>query len=265
MTSEFKYINQTEKGVRLDSFLADQSGLELSRAQIKKLIEAGDIIVNGQASKPSQKLKLDDQITVQVPPPREIDAKAENIPLNIIHEDKDLIVINKPQGMVVHPAAGNHSGTLVNALLYHCQDLSGIGGIIRPGIVHRLDKDTSGLMVVAKNNHTHQALDKQFKVRKIFKQYIALVRGVVKEDSGVIDKVIGRHPINRKKMAVIKTPKLRGRMATTIFKVIKRFKNYSLLDLVLKTGRTHQIRVHLHSIGHPVVGDQVYGRQKEEF
>lgn len=249
---------QKKNNQRLDQHLAARQDLNLTRSQIGKLIEAGEILVNGQVVKPSYHLKKNDCLTINIPPPRKLETKPENIPLEIVYEDDDLVVVNKPRGMVVHPAAGNYEGTLVNALLHHCQDLSGIGGVVRPGIVHRLDKDTSGLIVVAKNDAAHQSLTKQFKDRVIKKRYVALVQGVVKQDSGEIDAAIGRHPVRRMKMAVTE----KGREAITHFKVIKRFKDTTLVELAPKTGRTHQLRVHLHHLGHPIVGDPVYGGAK---
>jgi 23S rRNA pseudouridine1911/1915/1917 synthase len=242
---------------RLDQYLAGQKKLDLTRSQISKLIEAGNILVNDRIVKPSYHLKTTDQLTIDIPPLKKLDAKPENIPLDIVYEDDDLIVVNKPRGMVVHPAVGNYEGTLVNALLHHVKNLSGIGGVARPGIVHRLDKDTSGLIVVAKNDLAHQALAKQFKDREIAKQYVALVKGVIKQDSGEIAAAIGRHPVKRKKMAAG-----RGREALTFYRVIERFKDATLVELTPKTGRTHQLRVHLNHLGHPIVGDPVYGGDK---
>jgi len=266
MQKEFNFtVSAEEKSLRLDQFLNFNEQIPVSRSQIKRLIEEGFVKVNDQAGKPGYKLKVDDKVAVTIPPPRKSAIDPEKIDLDIVYEDKDLIVINKSSGMVVHPAAGNYSGTLVNALLHHCAGLSNIGGVERPGIVHRLDKFTSGLLVVAKNDKTHQELSKQFEQKTIFKKYIALVHGVVKEDQGLIDENIGRNPNNRKKMAVIKDEEIKSRKAITEYKVIKRFKEYTLLEIILKTGRTHQIRVHLTSIGHPIVGDPTYGHRKEAF
>ena len=268
MLREFEYIiAREEKGERLDHYLAGKKEIGRTRSQIHKLIEDGFVEVNKEVPKPSYKIKVDDRIQVSIPPPQKLEAKAENIPLHIVYEDNDLIVVDKPRGMVVHPAAGNYSGTLVNALLYHCKDLSGIGGVLRPGIVHRLDKDTSGLLVIAKNDLAHQALARQFKAKQIFKQYQALVHGVIQQEKGVIEAKIGRHPKHRKKMAIISASetKIKGREAVTHYKVLERLKNYTLVELDLKTGRTHQIRVHLTSFGHAVVGDPTYGHRREEF
>ncbi|MBN2058711.1 MAG: RluA family pseudouridine synthase [Candidatus Saganbacteria bacterium] len=251
---------------RLDSFLARQTKAGLSRSQVKKLISDGYVEVNKEACKASYQIKPDDRIMLKLPPPKGLEVKPENIPLDIVYQDEAIVVVNKPRGMVVHPAAGNYSGTLVNALLYHLKDLSGIGGILRPGIVHRLDKDTSGLLVAAKTDQAHQSLTRQFKEKQVLKQYLALVHGEVKDNEGLIESRIGRHPVHRKKMAVIEgSETLKSREAVTHYRVRERFKQYTLLEITLKTGRTHQIRVHLTSIGHPLVGDLTYGHRKEEF
>jgi 23S rRNA pseudouridine1911/1915/1917 synthase len=252
---------------RIDIFLSREIGL--SRSQIDRLIKNGQVKLNNAAAKPSYKVKRDDRIIVRVPPAKEIIARPEDIPLDIVYEDKDIIVLNKPPGIVVHPAAGNLRGTLVNALLHHCRDLAGIGGSIRPGVVHRLDKDTSGLIVFAKNDASHQDLARQFKNREVKKTYLALVHGEMKNDSGVIDAPLGRHPVHRKKMAVISSEGVKKREALTCYRVVKRFSaaggKYTLVELDLKTGRTHQIRVHLSYIRHPVVGDRTYSKIKDEF
>ncbi|MFC1571264.1 RluA family pseudouridine synthase [Candidatus Margulisiibacteriota bacterium] len=264
----FEYIiSADQKGERLDHFLASKDEIGFTRSQIKKLIESGFVEVNKETPKPHYKLKQDDRIIVTIPPPKKLEVSPEKIPLDVVFEDEDLIVVNKPRGMVVHPAAGNYSGTLVNALLYHCKDLSGIGGVLRPGIVHRLDKDTSGLIVAAKNDFAHLALAKQFKDKKVTKRYFALVHGVIKENQGKISGPIGRHPRHRKKMAVITgfASHVKGREAITHFRVKERFKNYTLVELTLETGRTHQIRVHLTSLDHAIVGDPLYGHRREEF
>ncbi|MFH1576845.1 MAG: RluA family pseudouridine synthase [Candidatus Margulisiibacteriota bacterium] len=270
MANEFVYIISSEqKAERLDHFLAVQKEIALSRSQIHRLIDDGFVEVNKEIHKASYKLKPADRVVVRIPPPKKLEVEAENIPLDVVYEDEDLIVVNKPRGMVTHAAVGHYSGTLVNALLYHCKDLSGIGGDLRPGIVHRLDKDTSGLIVVAKSNLGHQSLAKQFMTRKVFKQYLALVHGVPKDEEGVIEAKIGRHPVQRKKMAVIGNGDQglggRAREAVTYYKVSEKFKNYSLIEVTLGTGRTHQIRVHLTSLGHSIVGDPTYGHKKEEF
>jgi len=257
-----KIVLQGEKedeGKRIDVFLAAE--LDYTRSYIKKLIVDGLVFVNGKTVKPSYKVKENDEVVLNVPEAEKIDVLPEDIPLDILYEDDDIIVINKPQGMVVHPAPGNYSGTLVNALLYHCKNLSGINGILRPGIVHRLDKDTSGVMVVAKNDKAHISLSNQIKERSVFKKYVAIVEGVIKDEEGKIEAPIGRHPVDRKKMAVIED----GRYALTLYKVLERFKENTLVEAVIKTGRTHQIRVHMAYIGHPIVGDHVYGFKRQKF
>lgn len=251
-----------EDKIRIDTYLTKEEILP-SRSQVQNLITQGKIKVNNNPVKPSYLLKNGDKIDLYLPEVKELKIKAEAIPLDIIYEDEYLIVVNKPPGMIVHPAGKVISGTLVNALLYHCQDsLSGIGGIIRPGIVHRLDKNTSGIMVVAKNDLAHLDLSRQIKNRQITKKYLALVYGEVENESGIIDAPIGRSLRDRKKMAVIEG---KSREALTKFKVLKRFLNYTLLEVEIYTGRTHQIRVHLSFIGHPVVGDKVYSRRKQEL
>jgi len=251
-----------EDKIRIDIYLT-QKEIYPSRSQIRNLITQGKIKVNDNIVKPSYLLKNGDKINLYSTGEKELKIKAEAITLDIIYEDEYLIVVNKPAGMIVHPAGKVRSGTLVNAILHHCKDsLSGIGGIIRPGIVHRLDKDTSGLMVVAKNNLAHLNLSQQIKNRQVTKKYMALVHGNIKDDSGIIDAPIGRSLKNRKKMAVIEG---NSREAITQFKVLKKFLNYTLLEMVIRTGRTHQIRVHLAFIGYPVVGDQIYGHKKQEL
>jgi 23S rRNA pseudouridine1911/1915/1917 synthase len=258
-----KYIINTEnKNIRLDKALTILQN-DLTRTMLQKLILEGKILVNGKAEKASYKTKENDVIEIpETIIPKEIELKAEDIPIDIIYEDEDIIVVNKPKGMVVHPANGNPDGTLVNALMSICKDsLSGIGGEIRPGIVHRIDKDTSGLLIVAKNDKAHLCLSEQIKNREITKKYVALVRGVIKENDATIDMPIGRSTKDRKKMAVRKD----GKKAVTHFKVLQRFNGYSYLDIKIDTGRTHQIRVHLSEIGYPIVGDTVYSNGKNPF
>ncbi len=250
-----------EENIRLDSYIA-RKYKDLSRTMIQKLIENGEILVNGQKKKMSYKVNINDEISINIPEPEKTDLKPQDIPLDIVYEDNDIIVVNKPKGMVVHPANGNPDGTLVNAIMAISKNsLSGIGGKIRPGIVHRLDKDTSGIIIVAKNDKAHINLSKQIKDREVKKIYIALVKGAVNENEATIDMPIGRSTKDRKKMAVRKD----GKQAITHFKVLKRYLNYTLLEVKIDTGRTHQIRVHMAEIGHPVVGDIVYSKGKNEF
>ena len=255
-------INEDNVGKRIDSFIPLVQK-EISRSMVQKLIEQKNIKVKGKDTKHSYKLKLNDEIEITIPQAKEIDLKAQDIPLNVIYEDNDIIVINKPKGMVVHPANGNPDGTLVNAVMNLCKDsLSGIGGEIRPGIVHRLDKDTSGAIIVAKNDKAHIALSEQLKNHEVKKTYIALVRGIIKENEATINMPIARSKKDRKKMDVDKD----GKEAITHFKVLGRYKNkYTLLQINLETGRTHQIRVHLSHIGYPIIGDEVYSNGKNEW
>jgi len=247
-----------QAGLRLDVFLA-QADASFSRSQIKNAIEEGDVLVNGKEPKVSQHLKAGDVVTLHIEAAVEAVAVPQNIPLYIIYEDSSIIVINKPAGMVVHPAPGNPDQTLVNALLFHCHDLSGIGGVLRPGIVHRLDKETSGLIVAAKTDEAHRNLSAQFEKHDVHKKYIALVWGNVKGASGEIVLPVGRHPVDRKKMS---TKSRHGKDALTLWKVKERFGPATLLDIEIKTGRTHQIRVHLTERGWPVIGDAVYGTHR---
>jgi 23S rRNA pseudouridine1911/1915/1917 synthase len=252
---EYEFVIEDNRlNSRLDVFLTE-SLPDFSRSYLKKLIDDSLVTVNGQCSKPNYKLKLGDSIEMAVPDLIPLDVKPEPIALTIVYEDEWILVIDKPAGMVVHPAPGNHTGTLVNAVLNHCSDLSGIGGVERPGIVHRLDKDTSGVIIVAKNDKSLQSLAKQFKDRVVKKQYLALAKGVVRNHSGIIDASIGRHRVNRKKMAVDKDF---GREAITRYETIEKFDRFTFLKLFPKTGRTHQIRVHLSHIGNPVLGDKLY-------
>lgn len=254
-------VSQEEKGKRLDTYIPSVD-TDITRTSAQRLIEDGNILVNGKNAKVSYKIQENDKISVEITEPKQIELKAQNIPIEIIYEDSDIIVVNKPKGMVVHPANGNPDGTLVNAIMAICKDsLSGIGGKIRPGIVHRIDKDTSGLLIVAKNDNAHVKMSEQIKNHEVKKTYIALVRGVFKENEATIDMPIGRSPSDRKKMAVNKN----GKNAITHIKVLKRFDKYTLLQVNIETGRTHQIRVHLSHIGYPIVGDYTYSNGKNEF
>lgn len=244
--------------LRIDVFTAKTA--EITRSRAAGLIADGNVLINGKAAAKNAKVKDGDSVTITLPDPETYDITPENIPLDIVYEDGDLLVVNKPKGMVVHPAAGNYSGTLVNALMYHCGDsLSGINGVMRPGIVHRIDKNTSGLLMVAKNDFAHNKLAEQIKEHSFTREYEAVVYGGLKADNGVIDAPIGRHPIKRKQMAVISE---NSKNAVTHYEVIKRFEGFTHVKLRLETGRTHQIRVHMAYIGHPVAGDEVYGPKK---
>ncbi len=245
-----------EAGVRLDKALADLT--ELSRSQANDEIKKETVLVNGKAVKAKYAVKVGDVVTYEVPKEEVLEYTAENIPLDIIYEDDDVAVVNKPQGIVVHPSVGHTSGTLVNALMYHIKDLSSINGVIRPGIVHRIDKDTSGLLMIAKNDKAHNALAAELKDKKSLRKYVAIVHGNIPNDRGVIEAPIGRSEKDRKKQAVT----AKGKSAVTHFKVLERFGNYTLVELTLETGRTHQIRVHMAYIGHPVAGDPLYGSRK---
>ncbi|MTI47750.1 MAG: RluA family pseudouridine synthase [Firmicutes bacterium] len=250
-----------EDGERIDAYLADQLD-EVSRSYIQKIIKKGMVTVNDKEVKPKYNVNQGDKVIVKLPEPKKLEVKAEDIPIEIVYEDDDVAIVNKPKGMVVHPAPGNYSGTLVNALLYHLDNLSSINGIIRPGIVHRIDKDTSGLLMIAKTNLAHMELSEQLKEHSITRIYYALVDGNIKEETGTIKAPIGRHPVDRKKMTVIEK---NSKEATTHFTVLERFKEYTLIKAQLETGRTHQIRVHMAYIKHPLVGDPVYGSKKQKF
>ncbi len=247
---------------RLDHFLSENI-IEKSRNMLQKLIESGYVTVNNKIEKSNYKTKLRDIISVDIPKNRKLELQGEDIPLDILYEDDDLIVINKPQNLVVHPAPGHYEGTLVNALLNHCGDsLSGINGVLRPGIVHRIDKDTSGILIAAKNDKAHSYLSEQFSAHTITRKYHAIVFGNIAEDSGTINKPIGRDIKDRKKMAVNYK---NGKNAVTNFKVLHRFNGFTLIEAVLETGRTHQIRVHMSDSGHPLLGDKIYGREKQPY
>lgn len=251
-------VSRADAGRRLDAFLAGASGL--SRARVQRLIEEGHVLVGGRPQKPRHRVTPGERILLRIPPATPLPLTPEAIPLDILHEDDDVIVLNKPPGMVVHPGAGRSTGTLVHALLAHCGTLPGIGGVERPGIVHRLDRDTSGVLVVAKTEAAHQSLSRQFKARVVRKRYLALVHGPVRQEAGRIQAAIGRREDDRKRMGV----RVRGgREARTRYRVLRRLPEMTLLALDLETGRTHQIRVHLAHIGHPVIGDRVYGGRRE--
>ncbi len=256
--SETIIFSADKAGERLDVFLT-RKWPDFSRSHIQKLIAKGEVVTVGKVRKANYKLALGDEVKITLPEAVPVAIEAENILLDILYEDDDIIVVNKARGMVVHPAAGVNSGTLVNALLYHCDDLSGINGEIRPGIVHRLDKDTSGVMVCAKNDKAHVNLAEQIRTKAAHRIYLAIVNGNIKEEAGIIKGDIGRHPIERKKMAIVKE---NGKPAVTHFKVLERFGDFTLVECKLETGRTHQIRVHMASIGHPLVNDPKYGPKK---
>ena len=263
MKESYEFIAEKDmEAVRIDKFLTDN--LEyLSRSMIQNLIKTGNIFVNDKQIKANYRIRPMDHIVANIPEAKEIDIAPEDIPLDIIYEDDDILIVNKPKGMVVHPSNGHESGTLVNAVLYHCKgQLSGINGEIRPGIVHRIDMDTTGSLIICKNDNAHRFIAEQIAVHSINRIYEGIVHGIVKEDEGTIHTLIGRSPTDRKKMAVLKSD---GREAITHFKVLKRFKDYTYCEFKLETGRTHQIRVHMASINHPLVGDEIYGPKKCPF
>lgn len=254
-------LDSEEEGKRLDVFLAENLE-DYSRSYLQKLIKEKRALINQEPGKNRSLLKEGDEVAIEIPEPKPLEIKAENIPIEIVYEDEVLLVVNKPQGMVVHPGAGNYEGTLVNALMYHCKGkLSSINGVIRPGIVHRIDKDTSGLLMVAKTDQAHRSLQKQLKDREVSRRYLLLAHGVIEEEKAIIDAPIGRSPKNPLKMAVVDN----GRFAKTHITVLERFEKYTLAEARLETGRTHQIRVHLQYIGHSLVGDPVYGPMKAHF
>lgn len=255
-------VSKEQTGQRLDRFLADCFP-EMSRSYLQRLVREGQILLEGKPAKSGAKLTEGARVTVTLPEPQEAEILPEMIPLDILYEDSDVILINKPKGMVVHPAAGHTSGTLVNGLLYHCKgDLSGINGVLRPGIVHRIDKDTTGVLIACKNDQAHRNLAEQLKEHSITRRYRAIVCGNLKEDEGTVDAPIGRHPVERKRMAVVREG---GRNAVTHYRVLERFGSYTYIECQLETGRTHQIRVHMAGKGHPLLGDEVYGRGKSPF
>lgn len=257
MTWNSYVITEDDKGIRLDKLLSDLNN-DASRTQVQLWIKDNYVKVNGETVKSNYRCQLEDAIEWQIPDPVEVEIKPENIPLDIRYEDSHVLVVNKPKGMVVHPSAGHSSNTLVNALLHHCQDLSGINGLIRPGIVHRIDKDTSGLLVVAKSDVAHEHLSNQLKDKKMERKYRAIVHGEIPHDYGTIEAPIGRDPKDRQRMAVVDG----GKSAVTHFNVLERFENYTYIECVLETGRTHQIRVHMRYIGFPLAGDPKYGQRK---
>ena len=254
------FVSEKDQRRRLDQVLAE-ADLDLSRSHAKQLVQNGLILLNGKPAKASTRLNRGDTLSGVIPQPQPLSVEPEPLPLRVLFEDASIIVVDKPAGMVVHPAAGNPAGTLVNALLYHCRDLGGIGGVLRPGIVHRLDKDTSGVMVVAKNDEAHINLTKQFKGRSVEKVYLAIARGRFAQREGIIDAEIGRHPSERKRMS---TRTRKGKEAVTRWRVLEQFDAFDYLEIVPHTGRTHQIRVHLASVGHPLLGDQTYGRRRKD-
>lgn len=255
-------VSPEDAGVRIDKYLAEQLP-DITRSYLQKLLKDGSVQMNGKPVKASTKTAAGAVIALTIPEPEEPEILPENIPLDILYEDSDVILINKPKDMVVHPAAGHYTGTLVNALMYHCRgDLSGINGVLRPGIVHRIDKDTTGVLIVCKNDRAHNALAEQLKEHSITRKYRAIVCGNLKEDEGTVDAPIGRHPQDRKKMAIVRSG---GKRAVTHYRVLERFGNDTYIECQLETGRTHQIRVHMASLGHPLLGDEIYGRAKSPF
>ena len=247
---------------RIDKFLSAQLP-EQSRSYLQKIIKEGSVLVNGSPVKASYRMDDQDEETIDLPELKEPEIEAENIPLDILYEDDDLLMVNKPKGMVVHPSAGHTTGTLVNAVMYHCkEDLSGINGVMRPGIVHRIDKDTTGVLVICKNDKAHNFVAEQLKEHSITRKYRAIVNGVIKEDEGTVNAPIGRHPTERKKMAINEK---NGKHAVTHYRVLERFANHTYIECQLETGRTHQIRVHMASLHHPLLGDTVYGSQKNPY
>lgn len=253
-------ITENQAGERIDRFLADSQ--DLTRSFLQKILKEGTVIVNGKSVKANYKLRKGDRIEFEIPEAVEPDIVAEDIPLSILYEDADVLVVDKPKGMVVHPAAGHYSQTLVNAVMYHCKgELSGINGVLRPGIVHRIDRDTTGSIIICKNDMAHNEIARQLKEHSINRRYRAIVTGVLKDEEGTIEGAIGRDKKDRKKMAITAD----GKPAVTHYKVLQRFKHYTYVECVLETGRTHQIRVHMASIGHPLLGDEVYGRKSDKY
>lgn len=253
-------ITENQAGERIDRFLADSQ--DLTRSFLQKILKEGEVIVNGKSVKANYKLRKGDRIEFEIPEAVEPDIVAEDIPLSILYEDADVLVVDKPKGMVVHPAAGHYSRTLVNAVMYHCKgELSGINGVLRPGIVHRIDRDTTGSIIICKNDMAHNEIARQLKEHSINRRYRAIVTGVLKDEEGTIEGAIGRDKKDRKKMAITAD----GKPAVTHYRVLQSFKHYTYVECVLETGRTHQIRVHMASIGHPLLGDEVYGRKSDKY
>ena len=253
-------ITENQAGERIDRFLADSQ--DLTRSFLQKILKEGAVIVNGKSVKANYKLRKGDRIEFEIPEAVEPDIVAEDIPLSILYEDADVLVVDKPKGMVVHPAAGHYSRTLVNAVMYHCKgELSGINGVLRPGIVHRIDRDTTGSIIICKNDMAHNEIARQLKEHSINRRYRAIVTGVLKDEEGTIEGAIGRDKKDRKKMAITAD----GKPAVTHYRVLQRFKHYTYVECVLETGRTHQIRVHMASIGHPLLGDELYGRRSDKY
>ena len=253
-------ITENQAGERIDRFLADSQ--DLTRSFLQKILKEGEVMVNGKSVKANYKLRKGDRVEFEIPEAVEPDIVAEDIPLSILYEDADVLVVDKPKGMVVHPAAGHYSRTLVNAVMYHCKgELSGINGVLRPGIVHRIDRDTTGSIIICKNDMAHNEIARQLKEHSINRRYRAIVTGVLKDEEGTIEGAIGRDKKDRKKMAITAD----GKPAVTHYRVLQRFKHYTYVECVLETGRTHQIRVHMASIGHPLLGDEVYGRRSDKY
>ncbi len=263
MTDYQLTVEDIYDGYRLDKYLSEVIP-DLSRSYLSKIIKGGEVLIGEKPAKASSKVQEGDRVSLQVPEATVPEILPEDIPLSIVYEDEDVILVNKPKDMVVHPAPGHYTGTLVNALMFHCKDsLSGINGVMRPGIVHRIDKDTTGILIVCKNDKAHESLSEQLKVHSITRAYRAIVFGNIKEDEGTIHAPLGRHPVDRKKMAIVQSG---GKVAITHYKVLERFGGqYTYVECRLETGRTHQIRVHMTSIGHPLLGDEVYGTQKAPF
>lgn len=261
MINNIFVVEDTEENIRIDKYL-NKLLPDLSRSRIQKLLKDSNILVNDAVCKPNYKVKANDRIDITIPEPIETNIKAQDIPLDIIYEDKDILIVNKPKNMVVHPAAGHYENTLVNAIMYHCKDdLSGINGVLRPGIVHRIDKDTTGCLIICKNNQSHEFIANQLAEHSINRVYVGIVCGNLPDDKGIIDAAIGRNKKNRKLMSVNED----GKRAITHYKVLKRFKDYCYCEFKLETGRTHQIRVHMAHINHPLLGDVSYNKQKSKF